>query len=126
MQTTRLQCLETSLFPSLLFCTRMHKTASGYTPRIPRSGGLTIPSQNTSMFSIIIEVKDLSIEVTLIPWSYSSGDQNRQKQLLPDGSTGGLADSKALSLNLNFSFLNRFHYFSMEYSSNASVLTRLC
>ena len=33
--------------------------------------------------------------------------QDRLKRLLPDGSTGGLVVSKALSLNLNFSFLNR-------------------
>ena len=32
--------------------------------------------------------------------------QDRLKWLLPDGSRGGLVVSKALSLNLNFSFLN--------------------
>ena len=33
-------------------------------------------------------------------------DMKTLKQLLPNGSTGGLVVSKALSLNLNFSFLN--------------------
>ena len=33
--------------------------------------------------------------------------QDRLKLLLPDGSTGSLVVSKAVSLNLNFSFPNR-------------------
>ena len=37
--------------------------------------------------------------------------QDRLKRLLPYGSTGDLVVSKALSLNLNFSFLNRISLF---------------
>ena len=50
--------------------------------------------------------------------------QDQLKWLLPDGSTGDLAVSKALSLNLNFSFLNRIllHLISSSYPID---LTRL-
>ena len=42
--------------------------------------------------------------------------QDRLKRLLPDGSTGGLVVSKALSLNLNFSFLNQISLFLISNS----------
>ena len=50
--------------------------------------------------------------------------QDRLKRLLPDGSTGGLVVSKALSLNLNFSFLNRISLLLIS-SSCLVVLTWL-
>ena len=50
--------------------------------------------------------------------------QDRLKQLLPDGSTGGLVVSKVLSLNLNFSFLNRISLLLIS-SSYSIGLTRL-
>ena len=48
----------------------------------------------------------------------------RLKRLLPDGSTGGLVVSKALSLNFNFSFLNRISLLLIS-SSYPIILTRL-
>ena len=50
--------------------------------------------------------------------------QGRLKQLLPDGSTGGMVVSKALSLNLNFNFINRISLLVMS-SSYPIVCTRL-
>ena len=50
--------------------------------------------------------------------------QDRLKRLLPDDSTGGLVVSKALSLNLNFSFLNWILLLLIS-SSYPICLTRL-
>ena len=50
--------------------------------------------------------------------------QDRLKQLLSDGSTGGSLVSKLLSLNFNFSFLNRISLLLIS-SSYPIVLTRL-
>ena len=44
--------------------------------------------------------------------------QDRLKPLLSGGSTGDIVVSKALSLNLNFSFLNRFRYFSYRVATH--------
>ena len=44
--------------------------------------------------------------------------QDRLKRLLPDSSAGGLVANKALSLNLNFSFLNRICYFSYKLATD--------
>ena len=42
-----------------------------------------------------------------MPGTTAPKSQDRLKQLLPDGSNGGLVASKALYLNLRFGFLNR-------------------
>ena len=50
--------------------------------------------------------------------------QDRLKRLLSDDSTGGLVVTKALSLNLNFSFLSRISLLLIS-SSYPIVLTKL-
>ena len=51
-------------------------------------------------------------------------NQDQLKRLLPDGSTGSLVVNKAVSLNLNFSFLNRISLL-LTSSSYPIVLTSL-
>ena len=46
--------------------------------------------------------------------------QDRLKWLLPDDSTGALWLAKRLSLNLNFTFLNRIRYFSYQVATQFS------
>ena len=56
----------------------------------------------------------------LLRGTTASKSQDWLKWLLPDGSTGGLVASKHLSLNLNFSFLNRIRYFSYQVATQLS------
>ena len=56
------------------------------------------------------ESVDLLVSIKLNMWPYSS--DGWLKRLMPDGSAGRLVLIKALSLNLNFSFLTGFRYFA--------------
>ena len=66
----------------------------------------------------------LLINIVINPWRYSPEGPTRLKWLLPDGIIGGIVVRKALSLNLNFNFLNRTSPLVM-WSCYPSILTKL-
>ena len=55
---------------------------------------------------------DTALKLNL--WRYSPDEPRPTEILLPDGNTGDLVVNKALSLNLNFSFINGFRIFSYQ------------
>ena len=71
------------------------------------------------IFKFIVITEFIKIRGATAPKS-----QHRLKWFLPDGSTWDLVVSKALSLNINFSFINRISLLLIS-SSYAIGLTRL-
>ena len=72
-----------------------------------------VPYQNSHKFHNYAFTDTLNLFNTVFTiklnlWTGTPKNQVRLKQLLPDNTTGGLVVSKALSLNLSFSFPHWF------------------